>query len=196
MFLFRHRTESASDEELLQRYLRSGDTECFGILYNRYIPLVYGVCLKYLHSPVDAEDAVMQLFEELTSKVRQYEIGQFRPWLHRVVKNHCLQLLRREEREFPVDWAAFPEDSDEFLDLLGEEGDEEQLRALHHCIDRLPEEQRVSIRAFFLAQKSYAEIADETGYLLKSVKSYIQNGKRNLKLCIEKTTREWGCCPI
>ncbi|MCH5327460.1 MAG: sigma-70 family RNA polymerase sigma factor [Coprobacter sp.] len=196
MFLFRQRTASESDEELLRRYLRSGETEYFGILYDRYIPLVYGVCLKYLRSAEDAEDAVMQLFEELTVKVRQYEIDRFRTWLYSVVRNHCLQLLRREEREIPVDWAAFPADSDEFLDLLGEEGDEEQLRALHHCLDRLPEEQRISIRAFFLAQKSYAEIADETGYVLKSVKSYIQNGKRNLKLCIEKTTKEWGYCPI
>lgn len=196
MFLFRRTVEPESDEELLQRYLRSGDTEYFGILYNRYLPLVYGVCLKYLYSPEDAEDAAMQLFEELTVKVRQYEIGQFRTWLYSVAKNHCLQLLRREEREIPIDWTTLPADSEEFLDLLEEEGDEEQLRALHHCLDRLPEEQRTSIRAFFLAQKSYAEIADDTGYLLKSVKSYIQNGKRNLKLCIEKTTREWGCCPI
>ena len=105
-------------------------------------------------------------------------------------------MLRRDAREFPTDWNTLVAESGEFLDLLEEEGDEEQLKALHHCLDRLPEEQRVSICEFFLSEKSYAEIAEQTGYVLKSVKSYIQNGKRNLKLCIEKTTKEWGYCPI
>ena len=196
MFLFKRKGEAESDEDLLRQYLRSGDAEYFGILYNRYIPLVYGLCLKYLHAPEDAEDAVMQLFEELSDKVKHYEISNFKTWLYSVAKNHCLQLLRRDAREFPADWNTLVAESGEFLDLLEEEGDEEQLKALHHCLDRLPEEQRVSVCEFFLSEKSYAEIAEQTGYLLKSVKSYIQNGKRNLKLCIEKTTKEWGYCPI
>lgn len=196
MFLFKRKGEAESDEDLLRQYLRSGDAEYFGILYNRYIPLVYGLCLKYLHAPEDAEDAVMQLFEELSDKIKHYEISNFKTWLYSVAKNHCLQLLRRDAREFTADWNTLVAESGEFLDLLEEEGDEEQLKALHHCLDRLPEEQRVSICEFFLSEKSYAEIAEQTGYVLKSVKSYIQNGKRNLKLCIEKTTKEWGYCPI
>lgn len=196
MFLFKRKVEAEGDEDLLRQYLRSGDAEYFGILYNRYIPLVYGLCLKYLRTPEDAEDAVMQLFEELAEKVKHYEISNFKTWLYSVAKNHCLQLLRRDAREFPADWNALVAESGEFLDLLEEEGNEEELKALHHCLDRLPEEQRVSVCEFFLSEKSYAEIAEQTGYLLKSVKSYIQNGKRNLKLCIEKTTKEWGYCPI
>ena len=196
MFLFKRKGEAESDEDLLRQYLRSGDAEYFGILYNRYIPLVYGLCLKYLRAPEDAEDAVMQLFEELSDKIKHYEISNFKTWLYSVAKNHCLQLLRRDASEFPTDFHTLVSESGEFLDLLEEEGDEEQLKALHHCLDRLPEEQRVSICEFFLSEKSYAEIAEQTGYVLKSVKSYIQNGKRNLKLCIEKTTKEWGYCPI
>lgn len=89
------------DEELLARYNRTGDTKYFGELYNRYIPLLYGVCLKYLGNAEKAEDAVMQLFEELTEKIGRYEITLFRTWLYSVVKNHCFQLLRKEEREIP-----------------------------------------------------------------------------------------------
>lgn len=84
------------DEELLARYNRTGDTKYFGELYNRYIPLLYGVCLKYLGNAEKAEDAVMQLFEELTEKIGRYEITLFRTWLYSVVKNHCFQLLRKE----------------------------------------------------------------------------------------------------
>jgi len=192
----RHNIESASDEELLRTYMLTGDTECFGALYNRYIPLVYGLCLKYLKSPEGAEDAVMQLFEELLEKVKSYDITHFRSWLYRVAQNHCLQILRRKRMVFTTDWQSQPVESAEFLDLLGENGEEAQLKALHHCMEHLSEEQRICIREFFLAEKSYAEIAEQKGYEVKGVKSYIQNGKRNLKLCIERTTKEWGCCPI
>lgn len=188
--------ESFSDEQLLYSYKQYGDTECFGVLYNRYIPLVYGLCLKYLKSPENAEDAVMQLFEELSDKVLHYEISNFRSWLYRVAQNHCLQIVRRKCLEISTDWATPPADTTEFLDLLGENGEEQQLKALHHCMERLSEEQRTCIREFFISGKSYADIAGRNGYAAKSVKSYIQNGKRNLKLCIEKTTKEWGCCPI
>ena len=78
---------------------------------------------------------------------------------------------------------------DEFLHLLSEEDNpEEQLKALHICLEKLPEEQRTSITRFFLEEMSYADIAEQTGLTLNNVKSYIQNGKRNLKICIKKQT--------
>ena len=83
-----------SDEELLTHYIKSGDTEYFGELYNRYIPLTYGLCLKYLQDEDQAQEAVMQMFEDLLPKIINYEIKAFKPWLYRVAKNHCLQLLR------------------------------------------------------------------------------------------------------
>ena len=98
MFLFKRKGEAESDEDLLRQYLRSGDAEYFGILYNRYIPLVYGLCLKYLRAPEDAEDAVMQLFEELSDKIKHYEISNFKTWLYSVAQKHCMQLLRRDAR--------------------------------------------------------------------------------------------------
>ena len=192
----RKNIEFASDETLLRAYIHGSDMDCFGVLYNRYIPLVYGLCLKYLKSPESAEDAVMQLFEDLLDKVKLHDITNFRSWLYRVAQNHCLQILRRNKMIFTTDWQSQSVDSAEFLDLLSENGEEAQLKALHHCMEHLSEEQRICIREFFLAEKSYADISEEKGFELKGVKSYIQNGKRNLKLCIEQTTKEWGCCPI
>ncbi|MCH5244252.1 MAG: sigma-70 family RNA polymerase sigma factor [Lentimicrobiaceae bacterium] len=188
--------ENAGDEDLLSRYIRTGDMKYFGILYCRYIPLLYGLSLKYLKTPEDAEDAVMQLFGDLVEKVKRQEIACFKNWLYRVAGNHCLQLLRKRHPAMVSDWKEEPVDSAEFLNLLEEHGDEIQLKALHHCMEHLPDQQKNCIREFFLAEKSYAEISEQKGYGLKSVKSYIQNGKRNLKSCIEKTTKEWGYCPI
>ena len=177
-----------TDEELLSNYRRTGKADSFGRLYDRYIPLVYGVCLKYLKDTDEARDAVMQLFEELMPKVLQYEIKVFRTWLYSVTQNHCLQLLREKERTLQVELHADFMESDEILHLLDEEAaeDDERIKALQKCLEQLPENQLISITRFFMDEMSYAEIVESTGYSLKSVKSYIQNGKRNLKICIEQ----------
>lgn len=186
---FRKNISKLSDEELLAHYTKSGDTEYFGELYNRYISLLYGLCLKYLQDEDRAQEAVMQLFEDLLPKLANYEITTFKPWLYRVAKNHCLQLLRKENKEILLDYNVNVMESDEFLHLLcEEESTEEQLQALHRCLEKLPEDQRVSITCFFLEEMSYADVAEQTGFSLNNVKSFIQNGKRNLKNCIKKQT--------
>ncbi|MCC8145466.1 MAG: sigma-70 family RNA polymerase sigma factor [Bacteroidales bacterium] len=176
-----------SDDELLTHYKKTENTEYFGELYNRYIPLLYGVCLKYLKEEEKSKDAVMQLFEVLLLKVKEYDIVVFRTWVYSVVKNHCLQILRKENKELIVDFNSDIMESDSILHLLNEDTeDEDQLKRLRECMEKLPEQQRISIRRFFMEEMSYQDITDTTGYNLKQVKSYIQNGKRNLKNCIEK----------
>lgn len=178
-----------TDEELLCSYKSSGKSDYFGLLYDRYIPLVYGVCLKYLQNADEAEDAVMQLFEQLLTKVLQHEIQMFRTWLYRVAQNHCLQILRNKDRGIQVELRSDFMESDEFLHLLEEDDNNERTQALQACLKKLPENQRVTIARFFMDEMSYADIADTTGFALKSVKSFIQNGKRNLKICIEQTCK-------
>jgi RNA polymerase sigma-70 factor (ECF subfamily) len=176
-----------SDEDLLAQYKSSGNSAYFGELFNRYMPLLYGVCLKYLKDVEQSQDAVMQLFEELLPKMAQQEVHVFRTWIYSVVKNHCLQLLRKENREVAVDFNTLVMESDQVLHLLSEEeADNDRVKALNNCIKRLPDLQRISIIHFFMDEMSYADIVEKTGYHLRSVKSYIQNGKRNLKICIEK----------
>lgn len=177
---------SREDAELLEKYLRTGDPSWFGTLYARYMPLVYGLCLKYLGNAEEAEDAVMQIFEELMPKVGRYEIKEFRTWLWSVARNHCLQKLRREKKAVKVDFGDRFMETAAVTHLLSEGTDEEALAALEKCMEKLPENQRETTRLFFLEKRSYAEIADATDYDIKGVKSYIQNGKRNLKTCIEK----------
>jgi RNA polymerase sigma-70 factor (ECF subfamily) len=177
-----------TDDELLHLYRNSGRTDYFGKLFDRYIPLVYGLCLKYLRDEDDARDAVMQLFEELLSKVMKHDIQNFKTWLYTVSRNHCLQLLRDRERAAEVEFNSDFMESDTVLHLLDEDDDDSgRVRALLLCMEKLPEQQRVSINHFFKDGLSYSDIVDATGYPLLKVKSFIQNGKRNLKICIEKT---------
>ena len=176
---------SCTDEELLQNYIKSRNSDYFGVLYNRYIPLVYGVCLKYLQNEDNAQDAVMEIFENLLLKIPEYEIQLFRPWLYTVVKNHCFKFLKSKKRELPLDFDSNLMESDTVLSLSGNEKEKNYEEALEYCMSKLSEPQRKTIDLFFSENMSYADIVVTTTYDLKSVKSYLQNGKRNLKLCIE-----------
>ncbi len=177
---------SQDDDRLLAEFIDTGNASLLGQLYARYMPLVYGLCLKYLGNAADAEDAVMEIFEELVDKVAGYRIRTFRTWLWSVARNHCLQRLRREKRTARVDFDDRFMESAPLLHLLSEGDDEAALTALGRCMEKLPERQREAVTMFFIDHRSYADIADATLGEVKGVKSYIQNGKRNLRLCLER----------
>jgi RNA polymerase sigma-70 factor (ECF subfamily) len=186
----RESMEKLSDEDLLDKYKNTGDAEYFGILYNRYIPLIYGICLKYIGDADKSQDAVMQIFENVFPKILQYEVRTFRTWIYSVAKNHCLQMLRKEKKEIHIDFNSEIMESDEILNLLDEEESGEKRSAiLRRCIEKLPDKQRNAILRFFMEKMSYQDIVDNDGYTVNQVKSYIQNGKRNLKICIEKNSK-------
>lgn len=177
--------KNVDDDELLRRYRGTGDLAVLGELFRAHAEMVYYVCMRYLKDSERSKDAVMQIFEDLIHKVNKQEIQRFGSWLYVLSRNHCLMQLRAEKnrRHVPIDefvefpLAAHPD---------GDAGEKErQLTALERCMEQLPEKQKRSVDLFFLDEKCYKEITELTGYSLKEVKSYIQNGKRNLKLCME-----------
>ncbi|WZX38404.1 sigma-70 family RNA polymerase sigma factor [Petrimonas sulfuriphila] len=156
----------------------------FHELFRRYIPMLYGLCLKYLGNGPDAQDAVMDLFEDLNQKITNYEISNFHSWLYTVAKNHCLLKIRKDKHVFFEDINESVMENGDFFTPLDEEKVNEEKSALDYCMAKLGAEQRTSIEYFYHEDKSYADIVSLTGYTLEKVKSYIQNGKRNLKNCI------------
>jgi len=172
-----------SDEKLLLEYRQTGDMAALAVLYQQYMHLVFGVCLKYLKDEELSKDAVMQIFEELIVKVTKHDIKQFKSWLYVLSRNYCLMQLRSGKK-------MQTEALDEVMELAGDlhpdNEREEDLTALERCKEKLPSAQKLSIQLFYIEEKCYKEIADDTGYTLNEVKSYIQNGKRNLKICLEK----------
>ena len=178
--------ENLTDEELLKRYCDSGELVYFVEAYKRYMPLVYGVALKYLKRPEDAQDAVMQLFEELVVKIKEVEIQSFKAWLYTCIRNNCLMEIRKRSKNLSVSLDdSFMEFCDDFhLTVVSESENREE--SLRECVESLPEKQRISVKYFFFNELSYKEVEERTGFSLKMVKSFIQNGKRNLKLCLER----------
>jgi len=175
-----------SDTELVLAYRQTEDLKVLGELYQRYMELVYGVCLKYLKDSELAQDAVMQIFEELVSKLKKHEVENFRGWLHQVAKNYCLMQLRTPKNVKTVALPPLLMQNEEDVHLNGVMEKEENFQKLEKCIASLSDEQRTMIKLFYLDGKCYNEIVELTGLGWNHVRSSIQNGRRNLKLCMEK----------
>jgi RNA polymerase sigma-70 factor (ECF subfamily) len=189
-FLHNISRNAESDEALAATYRKTGDMQVLGALYERYLELAYGVSLQYVKDPERARDAVMQVFELLVVKLRTHEVERFRPWLHTVVRNHCLMQLRSEKNQRHTDIDPDLMQSAEALHLNGVLEREGQLEQLEDCVDKLPEGQQQAIRMFYLEQHCYQDIADNTGQPWNTVRSLIQNGRRNLKICMERKAAE------
>jgi RNA polymerase sigma factor (sigma-70 family) len=177
---------SLSDKELVELYKQSEDVSVLGELYQRYMELVYGVCLKYFKEPETAKDSVMQIFEELVSKLKKHDVDNFRGWLHQVAKNHCLMQLRSPKNLKIVEFKTDIVQSGENVHLNGILEKEENFKRLEYCISTLISEQQQAIRLFYMEEKCYNEIVEITGLEWNQVRSFIQNGRRNLKICMEK----------
>lgn len=179
-----------SDEWYIARFRKKGDLEDLGKLYERYMHLVYGVCIRYLKDREAARDAVMHIFEKLIIEIPKRQIENFKPWLYVLTKNHCLMQLRAgkaktsQKEKMLADTGFFMENSYE-LHPDNEQALERDLAVMKKCIELLKQQQKECVKLFYLEEKSYREISGELDIELKKVKSLIQNGKRNLKICIE-----------
>jgi RNA polymerase sigma factor (sigma-70 family) len=182
----RNISSAENDQYLLQEYKTSGDLKILGELYQRYMDLVYGVCLKYVKEPEDAQDCVLNIFEELVTKLRRYEVENFKSWLHQLAKNHCLMRLRSEKGKTTVKIDMAIMQSEENVHLNGELEKEQNFKQLEYCLGMLTPEQRKGIELFYLQGKCYNEIVEITGMEWNKVRSFIQNGRRNLKICMDE----------
>jgi RNA polymerase sigma factor (sigma-70 family) len=178
------------DEELIALFKGSGDPSIVGELYNRYAHLLFGIGMKYLKNESDSKDALMHVFEKLFDNLKEYNIGNFKSWIYSVTKNHCLHLLKKtqeiavEEKDLlwksPREFVEFGDD----LTLSGKLNDDDESKKLMDAIGQLKHEQRICIELFYLQEKSYQEVQAITNFDYNQVKTYIQNGKRNLKIML------------
>ena len=188
--IFRKKREDYSDAELVTLYKKSEDMEYLGILYERYTELVYGVCLKILKNEAEGQDAYMTAFEKLTKKVKTQDIKDFRPWLHVLVKNHCFEILRKKNRHLKVSYETEFMQSEEIEHPFTEDLSLEKEKALGYCLKQLNEQQKECVELFYFQGKTYKEIAEMKSTEVGKIRSNIQNGRRNLKNCIESRMLE------
>jgi RNA polymerase sigma factor (sigma-70 family) len=177
---------SADDHDLARRYKETGDQNLLAQLFSNYTSMVYGVCLKYLKDREEARDAVMQIFETLIQSLREHTVDNFKGWLYVTSRNHCLMQLRKQKHHQMEEISDRNMENELFLHPADESEPEQDLEKMEKCIEELVEEQKKCVQLFFLQEKCYKDITTVTGFDLNKVKSYIQNGKRNLKICMER----------
>lgn len=182
--IFGRRNSDLSDAQLVLKYQKTTNTKHVGFLFDRYGKLVFGVCLKYLQNEDDSKDAVIQIFEKVIADLKRMEVQHFKSWLYMVSKNHCLMILRKKKNTTSdiseMQIAAEEVEPNKF------EMQELKFNDLDQALLELKEDQKTCIMLFYIEEKSYQQIAEMTNYTLKDVKSHIQNGKRNLKISLEK----------
>ncbi|MDP2386362.1 MAG: sigma-70 family RNA polymerase sigma factor [Bacteroidota bacterium] len=187
--LYPERYKDFTDKELIAEYKKSTDKIYVGILYKRYSHLVMGLSMKYLKDEDNAKDAVINIFTKLFDDLLKHNVEYFKSWLYTFTKNHCLMKLRSEQSklrknlDYEYDVKLFVEKSEEMHQNANKR--EQEYVALERAMAGLNEEQRICVELFYMKDKSYNEIVEITGYSLNNVKSYIQNGKRNLKIKLE-----------
>ncbi len=180
--------EDKSDQDLIHLFVEKNDNDALAVLYQRYVHLVYGICLKYLRNKDDSQDAVMQIYELLNKELPRFEVRNFGSWLNVISRNYCLMSLRRfkSKTEFQEEFSSANDMEIQVIPHhIDEWSVEDDLQKLEKCIERLSEEQKKCVQLFYLQEKSYKEIVRIEDLELKKVKSHIQNGKRNLKNCME-----------
>lgn len=180
------RYENITDNELLDYYYQSKDQQWIGVLLERYTMLLLGVCMKYLKNEEEAKDAVQQIFLKVLTEVSKYKIDFFKSWLYMVAKNHCLMKLRGQQGKYIKELkeeAPIEQHETDKNELLA---NEKTYSLLEQSILELNEEQKLCVTLFYLQKNSYQQITETTGFSLMQVKSHIQNGKRNLRMLLEK----------
>jgi RNA polymerase sigma factor (sigma-70 family) len=175
-----------SDQQLLEKFYAHHDNEWLGILLQRYTLLLLGVCMKYLKNEEEAKDCVQQLFLKVIEELHKYKVEYFKSWLYMVAKNHCLMRLRYKQGKTSVELETQPIAALEETDIKELEQTDHVLDLMEGSLKELNSEQQQCVTLFYLQKKSYQQISEMTGFTMMQVKSYIQNGKRNLKILIEK----------
>jgi RNA polymerase sigma factor (sigma-70 family) len=180
-----------TDQQLLEKFHADHNNEWLGILLQRYTMLLLGVCMKYLKNEEEAKDSVQQVFLKVIQELHKYKVEYFKSWLYMVATNHCLMKLRDRQGKIPAELtdrvSATPEEESDRQTLIQ---NDRTLDLMEAGLKELNKEQQQCVTLFYLEKKSYQEISDETGYSMLQVKSYIQNGKRNLRIWIEKKLQE------
>jgi len=162
----------------------------FADLFKNHVNTIYGTCLFYLQDKDEAKDEVMNIFEKLLLDLKQNDIKNFKAWLSFVVRNHCISAIRKRNTAMKnvkgyYDY-EYKETTYETELKIENVSDEKLIENMHQCLAQLKETQRKCIELFYLKNSSYQQISELTGYEINEVKSYIQNGKRKLKLLIEE----------
>ncbi len=184
--------QELSDVELIARYQSTRTEAYFEELFARYQDKVFPICYKLLRNKEESQDACMEIFEKVRKALPQDQVDKFNDWLYVVIKNHCYDQIRKRRMRLITGI-----DDEEIEKILWKNGHcvrpeyeenerQDKLQEVEAALSRLDETQKICVDEFYCQGKSYKVIAEQTGYTLNQVKSYLQNGIRNLRIMLNQ----------
>jgi RNA polymerase sigma factor (sigma-70 family) len=186
LFRWQDKYTERSDQELIGLYQQDSNKELVAALFGRYIEMLYGLCLKHLKDQDESSDAVYEIYEILLAKLSTHEVANFKSWLYRVASNYCVDKIRKNKMNV-VELSSQMQLTDFSYELIDDMHEKELiLQKITYCMSTLNPNQKTSIDLFFFQEKSYQEISQDLNITWEQTRSLIQNGKRNLKNCMEQ----------
>lgn len=168
-----------SEKEALQR-VKKGDAGAYRVIVELYMQKAYYIALGFLHNAQDAMDISQDSFIKAFRRIKKFDVERpFFPWFYKLLKNLCLDHIRRRGhiREVPLEEGRV---------LADEHEDREMKEILWKGIESLPVEQKEVIILRYFQQLSYQEIAEITGKPVGTVMSSLFYAKKKLKDAIKK----------
>lgn len=186
--------------DLLSR-IALGDRAAFDRLYRDTSPHLLGVILRIQRDRAQAEDVLQEVYVNVWRSAQSFNpaLSQARTWLNSVARNRAIDSLRRRKSE-PQTTSRFQAGPDEDdtdmlqdiaadtpgpLDLLEQASD---ARALTTCMKGLSDEQQHSLALAYYQGLTHAEVAEQLGHPLGTVKSWVRRGLQSLKTCLERAS--------
>lgn len=194
--------DSAALAGLLSR-IAMGDRVAFDTLYRQSSAHLLGVILRIQDNRAQAEDVLQEVYVNVWRAAQSFNpaLSQASTWLVSIARHRAIDSLRRRQTQVQTvsTSAAGPdEDADhDLLDHIADEGpgpDEllaqsAQARQLHHCMDQLSAQQQHSLALAYYQGLSHAEVADQLGQPLGTVKSWVRRGLQALRTCLERASQ-------
>ena len=174
-----------------------GDQEAFADLYRQSSSHLYGVAVRILREGSAAEEVLQEAFVSVWHHAGSYVAAKSQPltWLSAIVRNRCLDQLRRRELD-TVTMTTDDDDGKEFDLPSGDPTPVETLLAgaeaqsVRDCVDALDAGQKQAIALAFYQGLSHAELADHLRQPLGTVKSWVRRGLERLKGCLDRAGYE------
>lgn len=175
--------ENICEDRLIQDIL-NGDREKYALLINRYRDELYRLVYAILRHPEDAEDVLQEAFVQIFLSLSRYEGRGLKTWMARIAVNKALDYKRKRSRAKEERFTAegrddFGEGREPVRDAVGENvATREQASLVRKRVEELPAAYRDVIKAYYFQEKSYKEIAEETGLAVKSVEARLYRAKQ------------------
>lgn len=171
-----------NDQVLIKKIL-SGNDHAFRILVETYRTELFRTVYAVLRNQKDAEDATQEVFMKIYHALPQYENQGFKTWMKRIAVNHAIDIKRKKERRREeiveaLEYDALVSTRDHLENKVIKL---EQRRLVRERLEELPENYREVVHDFYIAEKSYQQMAEEQQVQVKTIETKLYRARNWMK---------------